>query len=346
MIYFRCEVSDITGWGHFKRCLVLAEAMNNTVPTCLIIQSPTVMMKNLIANAGAQLFEIPADLTYVEEIKHYPADCKNIIIDLCHRQNLENPEGLLAYLNCLSTKGIQIAFIDGLDDDSLRDERAPQVTAYVQPYFGVQEDCPPNAKHWFYGPKYTLLDNIYASAYRKREISRIKNILITFGGADPQGNTIKALQGIAKDRNVNIRVIIGPSFAKHHIKKIKEFCADQPYEIIEAPENLFTHYDWADLGICGSSTSRYEALACGLPVIFTAIYPQHHHLSETYAALGASQYVGLDEDTSSDDWNHALSILQDTPKIYKNMLICIAKMQYTAHGAESLSNALLEVFHS
>ena len=186
MIYFRCDVSKAIGWGNLKRCLVLAESLNKFTSTCFLMPEPNDQVIQEVEKRKSTIHAFPEGLTYRNEINYYPRDCKNLIVDLGYRQNLECPENFLEYLHDLNENNYSTIIMDGLDDDSFRDERAPTVKAYIQPYVGVNENNPPNAEYWLYGPEYTLLDKIYEGAYRKRSVDRIKNILVTFGGADPQ----------------------------------------------------------------------------------------------------------------------------------------------------------------
>ena len=56
------------------------------------------------------------------------------------------------------------------------------------------------------------------------------------------------------------------------------------------------------LCIGGSSTTRYEAAACGLPMIFCAIYQSHVNLSKDYASFGTAEFIGSADILVSQDW--------------------------------------------
>ncbi len=351
MIYFRCDVSGKAGWGHFKRCLALAESFRVFTQACFLIPEPDDHIRQLIQNVGAALCPLPKGISYAQELPHYPDGAQNIIVDLGHRKNLDNPQDFLEYLHALDWHDYKIVIMDGLDDDSFRDERAPQVKAYVQPYWGVSENVPPSAEHWLHGAQYVLLDKIYENVYRKRTGDKIQNLLVTFGGADPQENTIRALSGLL-DENANpaikaldITVIIGPSFAETHLQGIEGLAQNKSnVRLVYRPDNLLEYYHWADLCLGGSSTSRYEAVACGVPMIFTAIYPEHKKLSQSFCAYGTAQYIGYYEDIKSAGWHDAVFSLHQTLKAYINMVNAIEKMQQSEFGTEHLVKALLKIF--
>lgn len=300
-----------------------------------------------VLKSGARVHSLPSGLSYAQEIQHYPEGAENIVVDLGHRKNLDNPHIFVEYLDALSVRNYQIAVMDGLDDDSFRDERAPKTKAYIQPYWGVAEHRPPNTQYWLYGAPYVLLDHVYKEAYRERSGGDIRNILVTFGGSDPQGNTSKVTKALCHEmfRDCHIRIIIGPSFSETHIEQIEALANDRGnMALIYAPRTLAEHYSRADLCIGGSSTSRYEAAACGLPMMFTAIYPEHIKLSETFADYGTAQYVGYADDLTDSDWQSAIfSLLQNTED-YIKMVNAITEMQPSRFGTDYLAEKLLNVF--
>ena len=157
MIYYRCDVSEKAGWGHLSRCLILAESLTEHTQTCFIQAAPMASVINKIKEIGATIHEVPTGLSYEQEVAYYPTELQNIIVDLGHRQNLQNPEELLKYLDALARDGKDVVIMDGLDDDSFRDQRAPRIKAYVQPYWGVNEGDPTNSEHRISGEEYTNL---------------------------------------------------------------------------------------------------------------------------------------------------------------------------------------------
>ena len=303
MIYIRCDASEVIGWGHFKRCLILAKYLVKKTSVCFLMVQPDDAVKTLLLEENIDLLELPSGLSFSQELSIYPQHVKNIILDIGYRQTLNHPDEFNLYLKKLKCASIQTIIIDGLDDDAFRHPEAPEVLAYIQPYWGVTETTSPHSKEWFYGAEYILIDDIYVMSYHKRHLNSLNNILITFGASDPQNNTAKVLRALSvMDIKQKLKVVIGPSFSETHINEIDEICEAHNIDKVLAPSNLLDQYKWADLAICASSTSRYEAAACGLPVIFTAIYPQHVKLSKTYAQYGTSKYIGYCEDVLETDW--------------------------------------------
>ena len=349
MIYFRCDVSQTIGWGHLKRCIALAGGLNSITKCCFLMVDPDEYITQLIHQSGATIHALPRDLSYAQEIEHYPTNAQNIIIDLGHRKNLERPNAFIEYLGALDDQKYQIAIMDGLDADSFRDERTPKTKAYIQPYWDVEEKKPPHTQHWIYGAPFVLLDQIYKNAFRDRTNAELRNILVTFGGSDPQNNTYKVMRALCHKQfdQYQIRLIIGPSFADHQTKQIESLAQNQDnITLIYAPKALRNHYDWADLCVGASSISRYEAAACGLPMIFAAIYPEHIQFSQRFATYETAHYAGYADELTQEHWHETLLSLLQTSEPYIKMVSALKAMRQHQFGTDQLAKTLMDIFET
>lgn len=130
-------------------------------------------------------------------------------------------------------------------------------------YVGSQPDT-------YLGPKYILLRE------RIRELAALDppwrdspaRALVTMGGSDTTDHTptaVRAFDGL----DIRLDVIIGPGFSES-----QEAAAAEAAEQISAesrlarnPKNLPERMHQADFAVCTSSTTTYELLALGTPVI-------------------------------------------------------------------------------
>ena len=271
MIYFRCETSSIYGLGHIKRCVSLASSLNRNTSTCFIIREANSYIIEMIEKVGSNYHKIPNNLSLADEIKHYPKKSKNIIVDMINQGTIKYLSPYLDYLNKLNELGFRTVIIEGLDSESIRDTRIPSVEAFIQPYWTNGHQIKPISKFWFYGKNYVLLDRSYESSFKKRDNNKIKNILITFGGSDHQGNTLKALKGLNRSTfiDMNFKVVIGPYFLKKTLSDLKSIARSfKNISLINSPKSLRDFYLWADLCIEAQVQQDTKAVACGLPMIF------------------------------------------------------------------------------
>jgi spore coat polysaccharide biosynthesis predicted glycosyltransferase SpsG len=119
-------------------------------------------------------------------------------------------------------------------------------------------------KKIFKGTKYLILNPEIEKF--KRERKEIKNILVTLGGSDTYGVTIKVLKYLKKF-NIKATIHIGPSF-KHKEELQKELTPE--YKLINHVSSLIELFHFYDLAITGGGITPFEANASGLPCLIIA----------------------------------------------------------------------------
>lgn len=144
-------------------------------------------------------------------------------------------------------------------------------------------------KKVFKGVDYLIL-NPEIDLYKKQRKS-LKNILVTLGGSDTYGVTIKVLK-LLKKYNIKATLHIGPSF-EHKQELDKELTDD--FEVISFIPSLIKEFSKYDLAITGGGVTPFEANASGLPcmIIANEIFevPNGKYLD----SIGSSVFLGFHE---------------------------------------------------
>lgn len=139
------------------------------------------------------------------------------------------------------------------------------------------------------GINYLILNpeiNIY-----KRQREKLENILITLGGSDTYGVTIKILK-LLKKYNIKATIHIGPSF-KHKEELQKELTDN--FKVVEFLPSLIEEFSKYDLAITGGGITPFEANASGLPCMIIANETFEVPNGEFLSSLGSSLYLGFHE---------------------------------------------------
>jgi spore coat polysaccharide biosynthesis predicted glycosyltransferase SpsG len=97
--------------------------------------------------------------------------------------------------------------------------------------------------------------------------SNSERILVTLGGSDTYGATVKVVN-ILKALGKRATVVIGPSFA--HKKQLEEVSDGGLIEVIGSVQSLIRLFYDYDLAVTGAGITPYEANASGLPCIVIA----------------------------------------------------------------------------
>ncbi|WP_313233179.1 PseG/SpsG family protein [Tissierella praeacuta] len=242
------------GYGHFYRCLSLAKAirlLDKDITITFIINKE---LENLIENTGFK-FIISNDLK--EDYKIMDNLDINLFI-------LDSYLGNNEYLIKVKEKA-KLMLID--DNNDIYDSSIPDIIyngnihAEKLGYFDIEGQLK------LLGPKYLIMKEEYwdNNTYSN---SNKDGILITTGGTDEYGITLKILEEI-KDLDIKIRIIIGPGYTDDYIKKIEEVKIEN-VELIYKPNNLKKYIASSKLVITAGGSTVYEVLSQkSIPIVFS-----------------------------------------------------------------------------
>jgi len=122
----------------------------------------------------------------------------------------------------------------------------------------------------------------------KKQKDGLDNILVTLGGSDTYGVTIKVLK-LLKKYNIKATIHLGPSFA--HKKELDEILTDD-YKTITLVPSFIEELSKYDLAITGGGVTPFEANALGVPCIIIANEIFEIANGEFLDNLGSSKFIG------------------------------------------------------
>lgn len=120
------------------------------------------------------------------------------------------------------------------------------------------------------GEKYYLMPKIYM-LYKPIHInSRVENIFICFGGADPQNYTEKMINIIRKEeyKDITFRIVLGK--AKKNYKQLIERNQQENVEIFYDVKNMPELMTKSDIAVTSRGRTCYELAVLGIPTIAMA----------------------------------------------------------------------------
>ena len=157
--------------------------------------------------------------------------------------------------------GNRIVYIDDLNN--FKDYNMDLVVNYA---VGAEELIYNGAAQKLLGSKFTPLRKEFTGILYKNSNRRIKDILITIGGADPHNITGDILELVLSEyKNINFHVVLGNANPyKEEIKKIYSFENVYIYENVKDMGSLMTK---CDIAISAGGSTIYELCACSIPTI-------------------------------------------------------------------------------
>ena len=141
---------------------------------------------------------------------------------------------------------------------------------------------------YYTGLTYFPLHSKFQSVPRKNVSKKVTNILLTFGGSDPNNFSSKVTTVLKQiDLNVSIILVLGLGFSKEmHNEVIKE--KTENIIIKTNIKNMKDHFIETDLCICSAGNTIIEALTCGAPCI---VLPQTTLENERAIALEKKELI-------------------------------------------------------
>lgn len=156
-------------------------------------------------------------------------------------------------------------------------------------------DCLPVNCLKLLGPRYALLRREFREV-RQRLRSRdgsVKNILIFFGGADPQNITAKAIAALAKAGRSDITADVVIGATNPHRRMIEVLCAPQRnLRLHVQADNMAQLMAAADLGIGAGGATMWERCLLGLPTLTVVFAHNQERSTRETGNIGALRYLG------------------------------------------------------
>lgn len=136
------------------------------------------------------------------------------------------------------------------------------------------------------GLDYLILDSRIEALKRKRD--SINKTIITLGGADTHGATIKVIS-LIKELDWTATVVAGPAF-EHWDELVST--ADSRHTIKRNVPSMIEELSMHDLAVTGGGITAYEACALGLPAIVIANEGFEAPTGRLIESLGCGRFAG------------------------------------------------------
>ena len=311
------------GLGHVKRCLALAGELTAQKVRCIFACRER-ELSDLIGDKGYAVRHIPESADFETELGEMNGnsqfDADVCVLDISHRDTFSVPEDVPAYFSGLRKRYPALAVIDGLLEQCLVGEFDLPVDLAFIPYAGADEQrVRTKGAQLALGSGYFILDRSYTdlSAEIQETLAIAQRLLVTAGGSDPTGLTLKTFDALAfiSDRKLDVRVAIGPAFAEDEALEIANVAGKSTHSVtlLNRPENLAEHMAWCDMAVSASGLTKYELAAMGTPAILLSIDEDHVEFNRSFDAYGTTRHLGVVKDVAASVLAGEIVRLADDP---------------------------------
>jgi len=253
IVLFVAYSSSALGYGHISRCLSLISKLPNNVIPILLTNKNQVITKRAIGSKAEVLYEVNDYLL-------------NLDIDVVLYDSSNSDNILLEKLS--KSFNAPICALDNFDYSS------EFINVYINLFDQRPNAIKPRSKVIRQGLEYAVISDKVLNvkkSFEKR--SRINNILVLFGGADPNNFTKEILVFLNSiSHQCNVDVVLGPLNTNFdHISSLSKEL-EYKVNIFYDPDNLYEIMSKQDLSFSGCSTTFFELSFLGIPSI---VLPQN-----------------------------------------------------------------------
>jgi UDP-2,4-diacetamido-2,4,6-trideoxy-beta-L-altropyranose hydrolase len=309
----RADSSANMGTGHVMRCLAIAEALRargaEVLFLCLelegdvrsMIVSAGFAVETLAASANDSLIEKEDAARSMAAIARVLGRADWVIVDhyAIAAQWEREVRGSTAHVFAIDDLADRRHDVDLLLDQNFH------LCAQARYEKWVPERCRVLA-----GPRYALLRPQFATA-RSRVAPRegpVRNIVVSSGGTDAGGLTLRVIDALAAIElgAIQVDVLLGAVAGNvEHIRRRAEQFGFHCHQNASVPDVFAV----ADLAIGAGGVTTWERACLGVPSIIVALAPNQEPGATAFGAAGYGLYVGGIEGLTADQLRASIATL-------------------------------------
>jgi CMP-N-acetylneuraminic acid synthetase/spore coat polysaccharide biosynthesis predicted glycosyltransferase SpsG len=256
-VIIRVDGYNEIGLGHIYRTLTLA---NNIIDheVIFLMEDKHNVGINIVQGQNYKVVRFSGDpLSEIKAIK--PDIIINDILDT-------NQEYILA----LKEMGVKVFNFEDLGSGA----------EYADGVFNALYPGSVPSGSFYTGERYYCARNEFINIKPKEIKEQVKNVLITFGGTDPNNLTLKTLNAISKSNyDFKITIILGPGYMHEELLYEKINCSNKDVGVFRSVKNIADYMVNADIILSSAGRTMYEIAMIGTPaVIIAQNYREMTHL--------------------------------------------------------------------
>jgi spore coat polysaccharide biosynthesis predicted glycosyltransferase SpsG/CMP-N-acetylneuraminic acid synthetase len=302
-VLFRVDGSSSVGMGHVFRSLAIAEALRGLSRADIAFLMSADHTEGLVtvsrAGYAVRVVGDRKEETYLDHIRDFAPAI--LINDL--------PMVERSYLTALSHIGATtVNLVDTIDDLETTEH-------YAQVIVSVMNQAHATPEGFYGGPAYAILREHFRGREKEvRDTPRL--VLLSFGGSDPQGLTLKAARALQDlDPAVELVAVAGPAFSfRREFDALSAALPRRVPLINEAGGHIAELMLEADVMVGSGGMSVYEIAALGTPGIILGQNAREDGRMRDFAGHGTVEYLGLGTEVDETVLSSAVRALLADPE--------------------------------
>lgn len=319
-IVFVVKGNSVVGLGHVYNTLLIANDILNHKITFLV-EKDSELAYQKISSKNYPVFKQKSD----DILKDIGALKPDLIIN----DVLDTDE---KYVVGLKKLGVKVINFEDLGEGA---KQADLVINAIYPEKQV-------LKNHYFGHDYFILRDEFIYTEQKDKIDKVKNVLVTFGGVDPNNYTKKTIEAIyeyCESNAIQITVIAGFGYEKYDsLEKYTNINIEQNVT------NISKYMSQADLIFTSAGRTTYEIASIGTPAIVLCQNTReltHFFASSEFGFLNLGLGYQISNEELFEQFKELVNSLES--RKYMNRLMCKTDLKAGRKTVIKLIQNMLEV---
>ncbi len=329
-ILIRCDGSQEIGLGHVVRCMALAEELRDSHGCSVTFATvKSGVGTRMIIEAGYPVESKPTGLEEGHWLNDLIADLTPNTIVMDFRTDLDRK-----WIRKWRESGVLIVDIDDptdrrLEADLLFYPPVPQVMRMSWERFEGE---------LFSGWEWVILRRQFArKKARKMKPGDTPVILITMGGSDPKGTTLKTARALDSVRSpFKALFVVGSAYQDGMTLDDLLGTVKYPFEVKRDVGDMAAVMAEAEMAVASFGVTAYELAVMGVPAMYLCLTEDHFNHAQVFADAGIAVNLGLhDTVTEKNIQKEVEELLTDRSRL--NMMGARAHSLTDGQGVERIA---------
>ncbi|APF25439.1 hypothetical protein NPD7_381 [Clostridium sporogenes] len=289
-IAIRADGGSQIGMGHIMRTLVLAKELakaNDIFYICKVDVPLSSKYKPGIDKVKAEGFNVLTinENNIINDLKNIVADC--LITDSydVNEEYFNLIKGMFKITGYIDDMNLYYFDVDFIINQNIGAEEY---------FYKVNKDT-----KLFLGTKYTMLREEFRKDPNKNIKKEVQNVMITVGGADPNGIT-NTICDYVKDLELKFHIVIGSSFKEENIEKLIKLKILKDNINLYFNANMIEIMNKCDIAISACGSTLYELAVSHVPTLGLIIADNQEKIAYKMDERGLIYNLGWYEDLTKD----------------------------------------------
>lgn len=283
-------MSHAIGFGHFFRCLALAQALHDAGHESHFSMScPPPAVAAALERESITLISSTATRDLLFDAKELISLARTIKADWIVTDGYQFST---EFQRAIKDAGGSLLCIDDIaafpfvSDFVLNQNLNAERICHYQVYENTR---------LLLGSRYILLRREFADSCTPTKTinQRCDRVLVTMGGSDPAGLSKMALRALNEINEVrlHVRIIIGPGF--RGLDQLSDLVVHSSHdmELVHQPIRIDEHMRWCDLAVAAAGTTTWELASFCTPMVLCIAAENQRIIAEEMSRAGAAMKI-------------------------------------------------------